>query len=117
MARKLTANWVDLDFYKPNFANCKEALSWDYAYEELMNLQAKGTIPPISMIVDSGRGMWALWLVRQAEVNSPVDAFAENIKAWSDIQVALQHKLAYLGADSGAVDSSRVFRVLGSVNV
>ena len=117
LVRKLTANWADLDFYKRDEESGRDALAWDYVYGELMRLQAEGAIPPISVIMDSGRGMWVLWLDRQVDANVPVDAYPDKVEAWSDIQRAIHEKLAYLGSDCSAIDPSRVFRVLGSVNV
>jgi hypothetical protein len=103
--RRLKANvvsshwlWAEVDFHShPDIAS----------KEILRRLQA---IPhPPTMIVASGHGYHAYWQFKEA-----IDAAPG--KAQSDFEEALRLLCAYVGADGGTCDASRLLRLPGSHN-
>ena len=66
------------------------------------------SIPVPSMIVDSGRGLYLIWLIEQVP--------SKAVSLWSAMQHYLYDKLKSLGADRQALDPSRILRVIGSYN-
>lgn len=109
--RYLCACYVDLDFYN---------VSRDYkeVFLTVLRLQEDGLIPHPSVISRSGRGMWLLWFLRDADdANQPTPATDEHLRMYIGIQAAINEWLAPLGADSGAKDPARTTRVPGSLHV
>ena len=106
--RYLTACWVDIDFYKI------PGMTLGGAVGAVIDLQDQGHLPPATMLVDSGRGLWVFWLLRENE--SPVRAWAEPTGTWNRIQRALTRRLEQIEPDYGAKDGARVTRVPGSKN-
>jgi hypothetical protein len=90
--------WAEIDFHGHP----------DIAPEEMLRrLQA---IPhPPTMIIASGHGYHAYWQFKEA-----IDAAPG--KAQSDFEEALKLLCAYVGADSGTCDASRLLRLPGSHN-
>jgi len=86
--------------------------------EGVIRLQQKKVIPPASMLVRSGRGLWVLWLIRNPkdECGQPQPAFPEKIRKYLRIQRAIVDRLAALGADRSAKDAARCIRLPGSLN-
>lgn len=84
----------------------------------VIRLQQKKVIPPASMLVRSGRGLWALWLIRnpKSECGLPQPAFSEKIRKYLRIQRAIVDRFVTLGADRSAKDAARCIRVPGSLN-
>lgn len=73
--RYLCACYVDLDYYRMG-------LDFGTAFGTVIDYQDQGKIPPASIIVRSGRGLWLLWLLH--DPNNPDQAqgaFAEKIEA------------------------------------
>ena len=111
--RYLCACYCDIDCYK-------HGLSFNDAFKAILDLYAEKTLPPASMVVDSGRGMWLLWLLH--DESDPVKA---HFGAWLDnpndhyllyakVNRAIGQRLTYLGADSCATDGARYIRMPGS---
>jgi hypothetical protein len=63
-------------------------------------------IPEPSLAISSGRGLYLLWL------HSPIPRSA--LPRWAACQREICRTLGHLGADSMAVDASRVLRVIGT---
>ena len=63
-------------------------------------------IPVPSVIVGSGRGLYAKWLLR------PVLS-RRALPYWNAVQAALAARLGRFGTDTGALDGSRVLRLVG----
>jgi hypothetical protein len=83
----------------------------------VMAAQDSGVIPPPSILLRSGRGLWLLWLLRdQKHPHQPPAGFARNIGIYSRIQRALIDRLAHLGADAAGTDPVRCIRLPGSIN-
>jgi len=68
------------------------------------------------MFVDSGRGVWLYWMLREDDSEKPVRAWPEKRSTWNRIQRQLVRGFAELGADANSTDAARVTRVPGSLN-
>jgi len=98
--------FVDLDTYKlPEFAG----LSPGAQLERLLRLCEAMGLPEPSLVVFSGRGLQAKWLL-----DSGLPARA--LPRWSLVQHEIGRRLAGLGADPNALDASRVLRLDQTVN-
>jgi hypothetical protein len=102
---ELTCLYADLDTYRqPEFmfldrAEIEEAI--------LGRIDSYG-LPVPSVLVDSGRGFYALWLIE------PLSGRA--LQRWQVAQRCLVERLAPLGADPACCDAARVLRIPGTVN-
>jgi hypothetical protein len=107
--RGLTACWADLDFYKVG-------LTEDLVVGALHGMQQRRELPPASMLLFSGRGLWLLWFLRDHDdPTRAVRAGAENVRVWQRVQRAIHRKLAPLGSDAAALDVVHMARIPGSV--
>jgi hypothetical protein len=110
----LNACFVDLDFYK-------EGVDEATALERISDLESTSAIPPISLLVDSGRGIWALWLLYDPDNESrppkgdPVH-YWRSYNEWVHVQEEIGRKFRDLGADPCACDAARVMRLPASIN-
>ncbi len=108
--RYLCACYVDIDYYK---------LCTDFGTTlgAVVNLQDSSAIPPASIIVRSGRGLWLLWLLGDPkDIERPQWAWPEKVELYCRIQRAIGERLAHMGADLGARDPARHIRVPGSLH-
>jgi hypothetical protein len=98
--------WVDLDIYHVEHLRgfSPENIAW-----QLREACADRGIPPPSVIIDSGMGMYAKWYL---EAPLPKKALSR----WQLVQNTLCLKLMDFGADKRAKDPSRVLRVVGSTH-
>lgn len=103
---RLTSCYVDLDTYKLDtlYGQPVEALT-----DRLLRQCDDAHIPPPSIVVYSGRGLQAKWLLER-----PVPTRA--LPRWQALQTELGRRLKPIGADLRALDASRVLRLVGSVN-
>jgi len=103
---RLTSCYVDLDTYKLDslYGQPAEALT-----DRLLRQCDDAHLPPPSIVVYSGRGLQAKWLLEQ-----PIPARA--LPRWQALQAELGRRLLPMGADVRALDASRVLRLVGSVN-
>lgn len=98
---QLRAVWADLDYYKStDLRGPVLGLIGDRLQE--------ARCPAPSLIIDSGRGMYVIWLLR------PVAAGA--LPRWTAVQRRLLETLKDLGSDAGARDAARVLRLVGTRN-
>lgn len=102
----ITHAYVDLDIYNIPALTGKSAEN--IAHELLLYCQ-DNFIPAPSYIVSSGRGLYMKWAW-----DRPVPKAAAGIAV--AVNKALVRKFECFGADSKAVDMSRILRVVGSVN-
>ena len=110
--RYLCAAYADLDFYNIGIGD-QDVIS------RLDLLQSEGIVPPVSLLVHSGRGIWALWLLRHASAENEAVVVTQDgneLEVHSRVQQALYNRLAHLGADSNAVSPVRYLRRPGSFN-
>lgn len=105
----LNACWVDLDCHNLG-------LSIGQVVGTVIDAEAAGRIPRPSVLIDSGRGCWVMWLVRGRngainERNTP-----QTLPLWEAIQGKIDHTFRQLGADAKAKDAARICRIAGSIN-
>jgi hypothetical protein len=99
--RQLRSLFVDIDCYNLNYDP-----NW---VAGKIRLELFGeSIPEPNIIIYSGQGLVLVWLIE------PVPYKA--LPLWTAVQNYLCNKLKYVGADSNALDPSRIFRVDGSIN-
>lgn len=99
--KELKAHFIDLDTYKTKFT--KEQI--------LMNLDSEyfgKSIPRPNLIIDSGRGLYLIWLINSVP--------SKALPLWKAIEEYLYKQLKPFGADRQALDPTRVLRVPGSIN-
>ena len=97
--------FVDLDVYNTEYAsNDPEGLSLAVR-QHLADIG----IPPASMVIHSGRGLYLKWLLK-----SPLPQAA--LPQWTAVERELISRLADFGADPKAKDASRVLRLVCTVN-
>ena len=97
--------FVDLDTYRTAYGKL---------HEEPLSLAVRQHmtdtgIPPASLVVHSGRGLYLKWLLK-----SPLPQAA--LPRWNAVQRELVSRLADLGADPKARDASRVLRLVSTCN-
>ena len=103
-ARYLNACFVDIDCYKAAIAPGTMA-----GY--VLTLQATGIIPYVSVIVRSGQGLWAMWLLVDApNTNLPPTAHAPRLLLWKRLQQELVKRFAGFKVDRAATDVARAAR-------
>ncbi len=99
--KELNALFIDLDTYKTGFT--KDQI--------LMNLNKnyfKQSMPIPNFIIDSGRGLYLIWLIKK------VPSMA--LPLWKAVEEYFYKTLKKFGADRQALDATRILRVPGSFN-
>ena len=99
--KELNALFIDLDIYKTGFT--KEQI--------LINLNEnyfKQSMPIPNFIIDSGRGLYLIWLIKK------VPSMA--LPLWKAVEEYFYKTLKEFGADRQALDATRILRVPGSFN-
>ena len=99
--KELNALFIDLDTYKTGFT--KEQI--------LMNLNENyfgKNIPTPNLVIDSGRGLYLIWLIKK------VPGMA--LPLWKAIEEYFYRILKEYGADRQALDATRILRIPGSFN-
>ena len=97
--------FVDLDTYKTAYGKL---------HEEPLSLAVRQRladfgIPPASLVIHSGRGVYLKWLLK-----SPLPQAA--LPRWNAVQRELVSRLADFGSDPKARDASRVLRLVSTCN-
>ena len=108
----INAVYADLDCYSMG-------LTTGQVVGELLDMQDRREIPPISALLRSGRGVWVFWMMcgnRDGEAHMSQRATKIAIPWAKLIQRKINEKLACLGADPNATDLCRVCRIPGSIN-
>lgn len=112
--RWITSCFADLDIYN------NPALTVGSVVGTLIDWQDAGKLPPASMLMRSGRGVWAFWFLRNDDARydlaGPVRAWPETTRGWRIVQTELGRRLAQLESDAAARDVCRVTRVPGSIH-
>lgn len=99
--KELKAQFIDLDIYKTGFT--KEQI--------IMHLEAdyfNKSIPRPNLIIDSGRGLYLIWILKSVP--------SKALPLWKAVEEYLYSVLKSFGADRQALDPTRVLRVPGSIN-
>ncbi|MEG0022384.1 MAG: DNA-binding response regulator [Bacilli bacterium] len=99
--KELNCIHMDLDTYKTKFTKTQILMNLDDNY-----FGKKMPIP--NLIIDSGRGLYLIWLIE------PVPYMA--LPLWKAIEEHMYKELKEFGADRMALDPTRVLRVPGSIN-
>jgi hypothetical protein len=113
--RYLCACYADIDYYT-------KGLSFDLALAAIRELHAAGAIPHPSVIVDSGRGMWLLWLLRDprnaehAHLGAWCDNPRNHVQLYRSVQRVIIERLRHIGCDAQGNDAARHIRVPGSLH-
>lgn len=101
---RLNAVIIDLDYY--NIEHLK-GLS---ASQVITLIEEDIDFPTPSFYVDSGRGLYIMWLLETTY------ATAKSKKYWKMIEETLIEQFESFGADSKVKDPARVLRVVGTTN-
>lgn len=101
---KMGLLFADLDTYKSGIQGSSEQLTEGL----LRHCEAVG-LPEPSIVVFSGRGLQAKWVL-----DTPLPQRA--LPRWNAVQNAINAKLQGYGADARALDASRVLRLVETVN-
>ncbi|MGG5459979.1 DNA-binding response regulator [Clostridium sp. B9] len=99
--KELNALFIDLDYYK--IGKTKDQVLMD-----LEKNYFNQSIPTPNYVIDSGRGMYLIWLINAVP--------SKALPLWKAIQDYLYKQLKELGADRQALDATRILRVPGSKN-
>ena len=99
--KELKAQFIDLDIYNTKFSKDQIIMHLE---EEYFNR----TIPRPNLIIDSGRGLYLIWLINKVP--------SKALPLWKAIEEYLYKQLKEFGADRTALDPTRVLRVPGSIN-
>ena len=103
---RLSLLFADLDTYKVQWAGGR---SPEKITEFVLFHCNEEGIPPPSILIFSGRGFQAKWLL-----SKPLPSQA--LPRWNACQTYLVKLLSHIGADPFAKDASRVLRVVNTVN-
>lgn len=111
-AKYLNLMYVDIDHHELGIESGTMA-------GEMLNMQDRGIIPPITGIIRSGRGTWALWaLVDQPDgTDRPPKAYANRQLLWRAVERELIRRFDEYKVDRKVCDPARVARVPGSINL
>jgi hypothetical protein len=111
--RFLCGCYCDVDFYK-------HGLTFAQVNREIHSLCESGALPRASIMVDSGRGLWLIWLLHdesnpaKPHAGAYLDNEFNHLQLYCRINRSIGQQLAFLGADLAAVDGARYIRVPGS---
>lgn len=111
LTQYLNACYTDIDLYKV------EGLDFGTAVGKVLSMADSGKIPQPSLYLNSGRGLWVLWLLRDNRDGSKAPpAFSSLKRLYGKTQNAINARFRMQGADIQALDVSRFIRVPGSIN-
>lgn len=107
----LTAAFTDIDCHALD-------IEVGTAIGHVINAQDRGLVPPATMFMRSGRGVWVFWFLHEAgRPDKPQRAFREDaLPTWAAVQRKLSQLFAAVGSDRGAIDQTRQTRLPGSIN-
>lgn len=99
--KELNALYIDLDYYNTNKTQSQILMDLEQNYFNQL-------IPLPNYIVDSGRGMYLIWLINKVP--------SQALPLWKAIEEYFYNQLKDFGADRQALDATRILRVPGSIN-
>ena len=99
--KELNTLFIDLDYYKTGKTK-------DQVLMDLEKNYFNQSIPIPNYVIDSGRGMYLIWLINAVP--------SQALPLWKAVQDHLYKQLKCFGADRQALDATRILRVPGSIN-
>ena len=99
--KELKAQFIDLDIYKTGFTKTQIIMHLETDY-------FNKSIPRPNLIIDSGRGLYLIWLLNSVP--------SKALPLWKAVEEYLYSVLKPFGADRQTLDPTRVLRVPGSIN-
>lgn len=99
--KELKAQFIDLDIYNTGYTKEQVLMNLDENY-------FNKSIPRPNFIIDSGRGLYLIWLINAVP--------GKALPLWKAVEEYLYSQLKDLGADRQALDATRILRVPGSTN-
>lgn len=113
--KKLNAVWVDFDIGRPDDENPAKRISCELALSRIFEYVQSETIPEPSIIVLSGRGLYAMWLIND-ECGQAVEANSRTKRRVEAINRKIIERLKELAPDNIAVPVTQVLRFPGVVH-
>lgn len=111
----LTSCWVDLDLARDGSSRS----IW-HGLAKIDEMVFDGRLPDPSMFLDSGRGLWVFWLLREPDgvhaIKATPDRMAVQKRVNSELVARISEHAPELMADGNAMDAARLCRVVGSRN-
>ncbi|EBF2934971.1 hypothetical protein FHH00_05100 [Salmonella enterica] len=102
-----TMFYSDLDIYHTEFKD----ISKEEFIEKVLNYCFENKIPEPNIIIYSGNGFYLKWLFSEK-----CNKYEFTIDKYKIVQKIINQLFQFLGADSKALDASRVLRLPGSIN-
>ena len=99
--KELNTLFIDLDYYKTGKTK-------DQVLMDLEKNYFNQSIPIPNYVIDSGRGMYLIWIINAVP--------SKALPLWKAVQEYLYNQLKFFGADRQALDATRILRVPGSIN-
>ena len=99
--KELNTLFIDLDYYKTGKTKGQVLMDLEKNY-------FNQSIPIPNYVIDSGRGMYLIWLINSVP--------SQALPLWKAVQEYLYKQLKEFGADRQALDATRILRVPGSIN-
>ena len=99
--KELNTLFIDLDYYKTGKTK-------DQVLMDLEKNYFNQSIPIPNYVIDSGRGMYLIWIINAVP--------SKALPLWKAVQEYLYNQLKCFGADRQALDATRILRVPGSIN-
>lgn len=99
--KELNCLFIDLDYYKTGKTRAQVIMDLEKNY-------FNQKIPAPNYVIDSGRGMYLIWIINTVPYMA--------LPLWKAIQEYFCKILKSFGADRQALDATRILRVPGSIN-
>lgn len=99
--KELRTHFIDLDVYKTKFSKVQVLMNLEENYFDIK-------IPRPNTIIDSGRGLYLIWVINTVP--------SQALPLWKAVEDYLYETLKEFGADRQALDATRILRVPGSFN-
>lgn len=121
----LNCVFADIDCGRPDDSDEAKRMDWNDVVASINKRVEAGELPPVSMFARSGRGVYAIWLLRADDTEETGVPYHPNIyperlaiyKATGKaIGELLRNGDPKLAADEKTHDAARVIRVPGSIN-
>lgn len=101
LLKRLNALYVDIDCYKLGLSKKEVLLRLEDDFYD-------SKIPVPTFVIDSGRGIYLIWKIRNEDKNA--------LPRWNTVSQYLTDTLVELGADQACTDGARILRVPFSRN-